>query len=117
MYKHQKGFSLSSVVIFGALIVLAIVYGRHIINIHYKSYALTAKAKDIVKENPNADDKTILKALRTKAEFDRIGDVYEDSDVLISKDGGNTVITINYRECAKLNKNWEICADQEIKSN
>lgn len=113
--KNQKGLSLLSVVLVGGAALLALTYGRHVINIEYNAYVLTAKVKDTAKEN-NTDDKSILKSLRAKADFEHIGKIYDDSDVLISKDGGNTVITINYRECAQIGKTYEVCADKEISS-
>ncbi len=115
MYKNQRGFSLWSMIIVGILVLLGIVYGRHVINIQYNAYALTQKAKDVIKETGNSqDEKQILKLLRSKADFDKLSNLYEDSDVVIDRDNGNTSITITYRECASLNDAWEVCADKEI---
>ena len=109
--KSQQGLSLWSIVAVGALLLLGIIYGRHVINIHYNNYVLSEKAKDVARENIGKDDKTILKALRSRAEFEKIDSLYSDADVVITKDSNKVDIEITYRECAVLNKNWEICAD------
>ena len=112
-FKNQKGISLWSVVFVGAAILLGIVYGRHVINIHYNNYVLSEKSKDIARENVGKDDKTILKSLRDRAAFEKIDGIYADSDVVITKDNSKVDIEITYRECATLNANWEICADMK----
>lgn len=100
----------------GIIVVLGLVYGRHIINIHYESYVLSRIFKDVATEaiTSGADERQITKNIRTRAESEGIGKLYEDTDLVVTKATNSVEITVNYRTCAILTKNWEICADQEV---
>lgn len=111
---RQRGVSLIQVVMFGLLAVLSLVYGRNGVTIAYHGYQIH-KLIDAISATETVEA-TMRSRFQKQLEIDQLEEVVKDADLIITQEGTQLKLMVNYRECGKLASHWEICADQSFTS-
>lgn len=111
---NQRGMSLLSVVFFGIVIVLLLVYGRAFFVIPYTSYKVGNILSGLIRDG-NTKDYEIKKIFDERVQFERIGDIVSSQNLTTSQGESGLKMTAEYEHCASLWTNWNVCAQVTVK--
>lgn len=108
---RQQGASLFGLLLIGAGLVVAVVYGHNLISLSYHSRQIKTLMQSVV-----ATEKTEFEA---RKKFDVLLaleniSIVKSEDLEVEDHGGELVLSLSYRECAPVTIKWEVCESWEL---
>lgn len=110
--RKQRGLTLSGLMLWGILIVVLVMLGLKVGPAYMEYYTIQKTFKTIVSEPGmrNAQRSEIERAFASRAAIDNIHSV-APTDIEVSKDGGNLVLSASYSARIPLFGNASACLD------
>ena len=112
--KHQRGFSLLSLVFTGFFVVLVLVYGKAFVVIPYTHYKVGSIMTSLIREG-GMKEYELKKVFDERVQFERIADIITSKNLTITSGNSGVQIVAEYEHCAILWTNWNICAQMTAK--
>lgn len=109
-YCHQRGFSLSSIIAVGVIVVLALAYARGFIQIPYTKYKVNTIVASILKEGTTKPS-DIKSLFNSRVMFEGISGVVNADNLTIESTERNVQIKVDYEHCEPLWTHWTVCAE------
>lgn len=111
---NQTGVSIGGVILFGAIVLVGLVYGKNVVGIAYHAYQVKSVIRSIAsKETVEVEAR---KRFLEQLAFNQLSDVVKVEDLDIEQVSGALVLSVSYKECSKLSSTWEVCATHELTS-
>lgn len=110
--RKQQGLTLSGLVLWAVVVVVLVLLGLKIGPAYMEYYTIEKTFKTIVSEPGmrNAQRSEIERAFASRAAIDNIQSI-SPTDIEVSKDGGNLVISASYSTKVPLFGNMSACLD------
>lgn len=112
MIKHQRGLTLSGLLVWGVFLVVVAVFGMKVVPTYIEYYKIQKDSKAAVAQvGPEATVADVRKAFDRFAEIDMLE--FSSSQLEISKDNGKIVVEFAYEKRIPLFANVSLVIDYQ----